>query len=154
MSSIRPDGCIETAAICRVVGVAQSTLDYWVRTGLVTPTVRSSSGRRVSRLWTVEDAVLARAIKALRDAGCSVALLKRAKDVLAEEWRPLLGADHLYWDGHDLFKVGDWSEIESVVRSPGQAAFHLVVLPVDAWAQELLAEVRPLPDSVLLRAAS
>lgn len=145
MPTIQPDGCIETAVICRLAGVPKSTIDYWVRTGLVTPTVRDNPGHRRSRLWTIEDAVLARAVKVLRDAGCPVRVLKKARGFLEDEWKPLLGANHLFWDGTDLFRLGAWSEVESIVRNPGQQAFRMVALPVDAWAEELLGEVIPLP---------
>jgi len=146
VSQIRPDGCIETAVICRIAGVPKSTVDYWVRTGLVTPTVRDNPGRRRSRLWTIEDAVLARAIKVLRDAGCPVSVLRRAKAFLDSEWRPLLGTNHLFWDGAELFRIGEWDDLQAIVRNPGQQAFRMVTLPVDAWAEELLGEVVPLPD--------
>lgn len=147
MPTIRPDGCIETAVICRLAGVPKSTLDYWVRSNLVTPTVRDRPGHRVSRLWTLEDAVLVRAIKVLRDAGCPVRILRKAQSFLDEEWKPLLGSSHLFWDGSDLFRIGDWSEVESTVKNPGQQAFRIVTLPVDAWAQELLGEITPLPEA-------
>ena len=147
MPTIWPNGCIETAVICRLAGVPRSTIDYWIRTGLVTPTVRDNPGRRRSRLWTVEDAVLARAIKVLRDAGCPVRVLSKARKFLEDQWKPLLGTHHLFWDGADLFRLGDWSEVvESIVRNPGQQAFRMVTLPVDAWAEELLGEVIPLPE--------
>lgn len=151
MPSIRPDGCVETAVICRLAGVPKSTLDYWVRSGLVAPSVRPTPGHRVSRLWTVEDAVLARAIKVLRDAGCPVRVLKKAQAFLKSEWKPLLGSSHLFWDGSDLFRIGDWDEVQSTVKNPGQQAFRMVTLPVDAWAEELLGEIVPLPKKALRR---
>ena len=147
MSSILPDGCFETQVICRLAGIKKSTLDYWVRTGLVEPTVRAEPGHRIPRLWTLEDAVTARAIKGLRDAGCSVARLRKAKNVLRDDWRPMLGSSHLYWDGSDLFRIGEWSDVESLLVNPGQQAFRMVTLPVDAWAEELMAEVRHLPSA-------
>lgn len=151
MPSIWPDGCVETSVICRLAGVPKSTLDYWVRSGLVAPSVRKNPGRRVSRLWTIEDAVLARSIKVLRDAGCPVRVLKKAQAFLKAEWKPLLGTSHLFWDGSDLFRIGNWEAVESIVRNPGQQAFRMVTLPVDAWATELLAEVTPMPKRVTTR---
>jgi DNA-binding transcriptional MerR regulator len=145
MPSIWPDGCVETSVICRLAGVPKSTLDYWVRSGLVAPSVRRNPGHRVSRLWTVEDAVLARAIKVLRDAGCPVRVLKKAQAFLRSEWKPMLGSSHLFWDGSDLFRIGEWDAVESIVQNPGQQAFRMVTLPVDAWAEELLGEIVPLP---------
>lgn len=133
--------CIESQAVCRWAGIPPSTLDYWVRTGLVSPSVRGSSGRRRTRLWSIQDAVSARAIKVLRDAGCPLQTLRRARKYLKQNWELALSGQLLYWDGQDLLGIGPWDAVESLVREPGQQAFRLVALPLDRWAQEASAHV-------------
>jgi DNA-binding transcriptional MerR regulator len=146
---------VETPVVCRLAGLSASTLDYWTRTGLVSPSVRGSAGRRVTRRWSVQDAVVVRAVKALRDAGCPMRKLRDAQARLRDDWEPALRGRHLYWDGEDLLRIGPWDEVESLVRRPGQQVFKLVALPVDAWAEETVAVVtalqRPQADRVVPR---
>ena len=51
---------LETPAVCALAGIKPQTLDYWARTGLVTPSVRGSSGRRVPRPLVGKDVVIVR----------------------------------------------------------------------------------------------
>ncbi len=140
------DGFLETPAVARLAGLARSTLDYWLRTGLVQASVRGPSGRRVTRRWTVADAVEVRALKELRDAGCPVRTLLIAKQRLASDWSPSVRGKTLYWDGHDLLKIGPWDQVESLVRQPGQTTLRLVALPLDAWVRETVAQVVKLDE--------
>ncbi len=55
--------------VCRVVGISYRQLDYWARTGLVTPSVRDAGGSGTQRLYSFQDLVQLRVIKKLIDAG-------------------------------------------------------------------------------------
>jgi DNA-binding transcriptional MerR regulator len=139
---------LETPEVLRLTGLPYSTLDYWVRTGLVTPSVRASSGKRRTRRWSVRDVVCVRAIQELRRAGASVHMLAKARDELQEHWSDSLTGQLLVWDGRDVLMVDAWENVVSLVRHPGQAALQLVALPVAAYAAEVanLAEVARRPD--------
>ncbi len=146
-----PEGAlayIETPAVCRLASIRPSTLDYWVRTGLVNPSIRGGIGRRATRRWSVADTIAVRALKALRDAGCPLQMMRKAQARLAEQWLPTLRGRLLYWDGRDLMEIGPWRDVESLVKFPGQQILQLVALPLDLWTQEAQAEVvdlqRPL----------
>ncbi len=119
-----------------LAGVKPQTLDYWTRTGLVTPSVRASSGRRVPRLWSVKDVVIVRAIKALRDAGCPLSKVRKVKELIADSWNQDLSAAVLFWDGRDVLAVRPWGEVESALVHPGQHVLHLVALPLHHWVRE------------------
>lgn len=134
---------METPAVCALVGIKQQTLDYWARTGLVEASVRSSTGRRVPRLWSVKDVVIVRAIKALRDAGCPMARVRQVKDLIEDSWGDDLTSNVLYWDGRDVLAVRPWGDVESALLRPGQQVLHLVALPLDHWVSEAEERSRP-----------
>jgi len=126
---------LETPVVARLAGVPPATLHYWARTGLVEASVRGSSGPRRPMLWSVRDAVVVRAVKALRDAGAPLQRVRAAKRELERGWGEALGKAMLLWDGADVLRLGTWGELESVVKRPGQSVIRLVALPVGAWRE-------------------
>jgi DNA-binding transcriptional MerR regulator len=129
---------LATPQVCALAGLKPQTLDYWARTGLVTPSVRTSCGRRVPRLWSVKDVIVVRAIKALRDAGCPLSRVRRVKRLVEEGWRQDFSEVVLFWDGRDVLALRPWGDVESAFARPGQQALHLVVLPLGHWIHETL----------------
>lgn len=148
MAKAAPDGYLETPVVLRLTGVAATTLNHWVRLGLVTPTVRPGSGKRRTRRWSLRDVVTVRCLKVLHDAGCPNRVLAQAKLRLADQWEPQLRGRHLFWDGQDVLNVATWAEVESVVRAPGQAVLHLVVLPLDPFSDSAKSHVVAFAPSV------
>jgi DNA-binding transcriptional MerR regulator len=136
-----------TPTVLAITGVPASTLDYWVRNGLVAPSVRASSGRRRTRRWSIRDIVAIRAIQALHQAGCPVRILTQARAALGDDWAEDLGGKHLIWDGRDLLALRPWGELESIIQSPGQPMLHLLALPVDEWAHHAHAVWRAQQES-------
>lgn len=134
--SARVIEALDTPTVCRLARISPRTLDYWVRTGLVRPSVRPSSGRRVPRLWSVSDAVEVRTIKALRDSGCPLQRVRKARLVLQRRWKETASDQLLYWDGLDLLAIGPWGEVSSLLIQPGQQVLHVVAVPVGRWRQE------------------
>ncbi len=136
---------LETRTVCQLVQLAPTTLDYWVRTGLVTPSVRGPSGRRVSRLWSVADVVAVRAIKALREAGCPLQRVREVKGLLEARWGEDLRDYVLYWDGGDVLGIDRWGHLRSLVLQPNQQVLHVVAIPVDDWRREATELARGFP---------
>lgn len=145
MSAATTVAFLETPRVCALTGVKPQTLDYWVRTKLVSASVRPSAGRRVTRLWSVKDVVVVRAIKALRDAGCPLSKVRRVKKLIEECWEQDLTATVLHWDGLDALAVRPWGEVESTILRPGQQVLHLVALPLDRWIAETESQSRVEP---------
>jgi DNA-binding transcriptional MerR regulator len=127
---------LNTPSVCVLAGIKPQTLDYWARTGLVTPSVRGSSGRRVPRLWSVKDVVIVRAIKALRDAGCPLPKVRQVKRLVEEGWGQDLTSTVMFWDGRDVLALRAWGDVESILARPGQQVLHLVALPLHHWVTE------------------
>lgn len=119
--------------VCALTGVPPSTLNYWVSTKVVRPSIRGRSGKRATQWWRLQDLIAVRAVKALRDAGCPLQTLRRVQDILESGWQEALGDAVLHWDGVDVLKVGPLGELQSVLRHPGQGVLHFVALPVGSW---------------------
>src|SRR5207248_2773191 len=68
----------------RLAGCTYRELDYWTRSGLVTPSIRDAHGTGTQRLYSLQDAVTLRAIKALRNAGLSLQAIRRAARYLGD----------------------------------------------------------------------
>lgn len=59
-----------TRRICERLEIPIATLNYWMRHGLVTPSIRASQGKRGrGGLWSRSDVAAILAIQALRTAG-------------------------------------------------------------------------------------
>src|SRR4029453_6946724 len=63
---------------CNAAGITYRQLDYWARTGLVEPSVRSATGSGTQRLYSFRDILLLKVIKRLLDAGVSLQQIRAA----------------------------------------------------------------------------
>lgn len=139
---------LETPEVLRLCKLPYSSLDYWVRTGLITPTVRAGEGRRRTRLWSVLDVVCVRALKELRDAGAPVRLLTSARQALQADWASSLRDRTLFWDGGDVVRIDEWDNVVSIARAPGQSVVRFVALQLNVFQDEVEARVAELrPDN-------
>lgn len=136
--------------VCSITGVPPSTLNYWVATGVVSPSLRGRAGRRATHWWTLRDLIAVRTVKALRDAGCPLQTLRRAQAVIEEAGLEGLGDAVLHWDGLDLLRIGEFGDVESVIEHPGQGVLHLVAIPIGRWEAEL-ADLAVEVDAARLR---
>ncbi|WP_082682512.1 helix-turn-helix domain-containing protein [Microbacterium oxydans] len=137
---------LRTPEVLRLCGLPYSTLDSWVRTGLVTPSVRGGSGRRRTRLWSISDVVIVRALKELKEAGAPSRVLSQAHRTINTSWTDSLRGRMLFWDGHDIVQVDEWSNIISLVTNPGQTVLKIVTVPLDAYREEAEREASQGPD--------
>ena len=58
--------------VCNLVGITYRQLDYWARTGLITPSLQQATGSGSQRLYTFQDVVQLKVVKRLLDAGMSL----------------------------------------------------------------------------------
>jgi DNA-binding transcriptional MerR regulator len=118
--------------VCRLVGISYRQLDYWARTGLVTPSVRAADGSGSHRLYSFGDLVELRIIKRLLDAGISLQRIREAIRYLRSEssGRPLTDVT-LISDGQHIYACHSGEEVIDVL-SHGQAVFGIAVGRV--WA--------------------
>ena len=118
--------------VCRLVGISYRQLDYWARTGLVTPSVRAADGSGSHRLYSFGDLVELRIIKRLLDAGISLQRIRDAIGYLRSESTDRALSDvTLISDGQRIYACHSGEEVIDVL-SHGQAVFGIAVGRV--WA--------------------
>ena len=134
--------------VCKLVEITYRQLDYWARTGLITPTIQTATGSGSQRLYDFGDIVQLKVVKKLLDAGMSLKKIRTAMDILREQLQsenPLSDVT-LLSDGATIFAVHSPSEVFDVFQQ-GQGVFGIAVGPLE---KELVGEIHRLfPESVL-----
>jgi DNA-binding transcriptional MerR regulator len=132
--------------VCGLVGISYRQLDYWARTGLITPSVQQASGSGSQRLYSFSDVVQLKVVKRLLDAGMSLKKIRKAMDILSAELAsesPLTDVT-LLSDGNTIYAARSASEVVDVFKG-GQGVFGIAVGPVE---DELVGEIHRLyPDT-------
>ena len=67
---------------CPAAGITYRQLDYWARTGLVVPSVRSAAGSGSQRLYSFKDILVLKVVKRLLDTGVSLQNIRIAVEHL------------------------------------------------------------------------
>ncbi|MFQ5947924.1 MAG: MerR family transcriptional regulator [Acidimicrobiia bacterium] len=139
--------------VCKIVGITYRQLDYWARTDLLTPSLRSASGSGSQRLYAFSDIVQLRVIKRLLDAGMSLTKIRQAMEILGEQFQsdaPLRDVT-LLSDGVTIYAAHSPDEVVDVFRR-GQGVFGIAVAPVEAEVEgeihRLFAEQEPAASEV------
>ncbi len=57
---------------CAATGITYRQLDYWARTGLVAPSIRTAAGSGTQRLYSFTDILVLKVVKRLLDTGVSL----------------------------------------------------------------------------------
>ncbi|MCH8899489.1 MAG: MerR family transcriptional regulator [Acidobacteria bacterium] len=131
--------------VCGLVGISYRQLDYWARTGLITPSVQEASGSGSQRLYSFSDVVQLKVVKRLLDAGMSLKKIRKAMEILSVELAsdsPLTDVT-LLSDGITIYAAHSASEVVDVFKG-GQGVFGIAVGPVQ---DELVGEIHRLyPD--------
>lgn len=135
---------IRAPQVCNIVGITYRQLDYWARTGLLTPSVRSARGSGTQRLYSFSDVVQLRVIKRLLDAGMSLKKIRQAMEILRDQLssdRPLADVT-LLSDGNTIYAAHSADEVVDVFRR-GQGVFGIAVGPVQAELEGELHRLFP-----------
>ena len=128
--------------VCSLVGITYRQLDYWARTGLITPSVQSAQGSGTQRRYSFTDIVQLKVVKRLLDAGMSLKKIRSAMAILREQLasnNPLNDVT-LLSDGATIFAAHSADEVVDVFQR-GQGVFGIAVGPVQ---QELEGEIHRL----------
>ena len=111
---------------CSAAGITYRQLDYWARTGLVTPSVRDASGSGSQRLYGFRDILILRIVKRLIDTGVSLANIRSAVDHLAQRSGDDLAGLTIMSDGASIYECRSADEVIDLVRG-GQGVFGIAV---------------------------
>lgn len=111
---------------CSAAGITYRQLDYWARTGLVQPTVRSATGSGTQRLYSFRDILLLKVIKSLLEAGISLQQIRRAVDHLRERGTDDLTEVTLMSDGATIYECRSADEVIDLLQG-GQGVFGIAI---------------------------
>jgi len=133
---------------CNAAGITYRQLDYWARTGLVEPTVRSATGSGSQRLYSFRDILILKIIKRLLDAGISLQQIRTAVEQLRVAGIRDLAGTTLMSDGASVYLCTSNDEVIDLV-SRGQGVFGIAVGKVLREVESTLVELDPTaPDPV------
>jgi len=126
---------------CAAAGITYRQLDYWARTDLVVPTVRSAAGSGSQRLYSFKDILVLKVVKRLLDTGVSLQNIRLAVDALRARGVDDLARITLLSDGTTVYECTSSEEVVDLLRG-GQGVFGIAVS--GAW-RELVGSLATLP---------
>jgi DNA-binding transcriptional MerR regulator len=141
---------------CHAAGLTYRQLDYWARTGLVEPTVRSATGSGTQRLYGFRDILLLKVIKRLLDAGVSLQQIRTAVAHLRARGTDDLTRVTLMSDGASVYECTSNDEVIDLLQG-GQGVFGIAIGGVWREIEGSLAELpseRTAEDQAAALAAS
>jgi DNA-binding transcriptional MerR regulator len=126
---------------CHAAGITYRQLDYWARTGLVEPTIRTATGSGSQRLYSFRDVLVLKIVKRLLDTGVSLQQIRSAVDHLRARGVHDLAGITLMSDGASVYECTSPDEVVDLVQG-GQGVFGIAVGRV--W-REVEADLVELP---------
>jgi DNA-binding transcriptional MerR regulator len=111
---------------CQAAGITYRQLDYWARTGLVEPTVRTATGSGTQRLYSFKDILVLKVVKRLLDTGVSLQNIRVAVDHLRDRGIEDLAGITLFSDGTTVYECTSAEEIVDLLQG-GQGVFGIAV---------------------------
>lgn len=144
MIVVEDDHGYRGTAAARAAGISYRQLDYWARTGLVEPTVRSASGSGTQRLYGFRDILVLKLVKRLLDTGISLQQIRTAVNQLRESGVSDLAQTTLMSDGASVYLCTSNDEVIDLV-SRGQGVFGIAVGKVLREVESSLIELDATP---------
>lgn len=111
---------------CAAAGITYRQLDYWARTGLVSPSVRPATGSGTQRLYGFRDVLLLKVIKRLLDAGISLQQIRSAIAHLSKRGIDDLTQITLMSDGASVYMCTSPDEVIDLLAG-GQGVFGIAL---------------------------
>jgi DNA-binding transcriptional MerR regulator len=125
---------------CNAAGITYRQLDYWARTGLVEPTVRSATGSGSQRLYSFRDILILKIIKRLLDAGISLQQIRTAVQHLRQRGTDDLTRVTLMSDCATVYECTSNDEVIDLLQG-GQGVFGIAIGGVWREIEGTLAEL-------------
>ena len=120
------------ATACSAAGISYRQLDYWARTGLVEPSIRTASGSGSARLYGFRDILVLKIVKRLLDAGVSLQNIRTAVNHLRDRGVTDLERITLMSDGASIYECASPDEVIDLLAG-GQGVFGIAVGKV--WSE-------------------
>jgi DNA-binding transcriptional MerR regulator len=126
-----------------IVGITYRQLDYWARTGLVTPSLAAAKGSGTRRSYSYRDLLELKVIKQLLDAGLKLESVREVFDYLRERLGEDVASANLVINGRSSVVVASGDELIDVLRQ-GQGVFNVLALDgVKSQVDAAIVELRP-----------
>lgn len=129
----------------KAAGISYRQLDYWARTQLVEPTVRSAAGSGSQRLYGFRDILVLKLVKRLLDTGISLQQIRVAVEQLRSSGINDLAQTTLMSDGASVYLCTSDEEVIDLV-SQGQGVFGIAVGKVLREVESNLVDVEFSPS--------
>ena len=126
---------------CSAAGITYRQLDYWARTDLVNPTVRTATGSGSQRLYSFKDILVLKVVKRLLDAGVSLQNIRVAVEALRARGVDDLAQVTLLSDGATVYECTSSEEVVDLLQG-GQGVFGIAV---SGALRELRGSLAQLP---------
>jgi DNA-binding transcriptional MerR regulator len=143
---------------CRVpepaAGITYRQLDYWARTGLLEPSVRSAAGSGTQRLYSFRDILVLKVVKRLLDTGVSLQQIRSAVEHLRSRGTADLAGLTLMSDGATVYECTSADEVVDLLQG-GQGVFGIAVGRVWREIEGTLAQLpseRLVPETPVVEA--
>jgi len=127
---------------CSAAGITYRQLDYWARTDLVVPSVRSATGSGSQRLYSFKDILVLKVVKGLLDTGVSLPNIRVAVETLRKRGVDDLARLTLFSDGTTVYECTSTEEVIDLLRG-GQGVFGIAV---SGALRELAGSLAELPS--------
>ena len=127
---------------CSAAGISYRQLDYWARTALVEPSVRSAHGSGSQRLYSFRDILVLKVVKRLLDTGISLQQIRAAVQYLRDHGTEDLAQVTLMSDGVSVYECTSPDEVVDLLQG-GQGVFGIALGRV--W-REVEGDLAVLPS--------
>lgn len=111
---------------CQVAGITYRQLDYWARTNLVNPSIRTARGSGSQRLYSFKDVLVLKIVKRLLDTGISLQNIRVAVDSLRDRGVNDLAELTLVSDGTTVYECRSNDEVIDLLAG-SQGVFGIAV---------------------------
>ncbi len=125
---------------CAAAGITYRQLDYWARTGLVEPSVRSAHGSGTQRLYSFRDVVVLKIVKRFLDTGVSLQNIRAAVRHLSDRGFRDLERMTLMSDGATVYECTSPDEVHALLQG-GQGIFGIAVGVVWRDVEDALSQL-------------
>ena len=117
------------ATACVAAGITYRQLDYWARTGLVEPSIKSATGSGSQRLYGFRDILVLKIVKRLLDTGVSLQNIRTAVEHLRGRGVTELESMTLMSDGATIYECASADDIVDLLQG-GQGVFGLSLIHI------------------------
>lgn len=144
-NTISDDTGFRGPVACRAAGITYRQLDYWARTALVEPSLRSATGSGTQRLYSFRDVLVLKVVKRLLETGVTLQQIRIAVTHLRERGVDDLAHITLMSDGASVYECTSDEQVIDLLHG-GQGVFGIAVGRV--W-REVEGELLRLPNERL-----